>query len=541
MLALIQQAITGLLSRAQSLVKKEEVCTKKTSTLSVEDPRCKLYFQVCSPGIIINAELSEEHRLAILRQSWNLSPEDTMKIILHCRDCRHSTNGKGLRKASFECLLLIREYAPVTYLMNLVQFIELGCFKDLLYLATKCSVRDQPMLGNQTFIELEYLSECIKQDLQTLETNLHTEPHEQLAISLAAKWAPSEHKKFNHLVNPLRKLLRMNKKEYRQAISKLRAELPIVERKLCAKDWETIEVEKIPITARNKLRDTLKKHCSQQYSRYITSVKSSFNQVSPPTDQVVFKTIQLLGKVIGTKALVDVDATTAWTQSIETCMNMSWLRETLVVCNLQVCKLKDTVFPLGLAMMITAVGYQRMISPGQPYTLRTFTEFDSIQSMINQIRTMSSQFGKQKFDLDEMFNLIYDTFGASNAPKTLLILSDQPFETSCKSAFNKGKKHYDTAFERAEEKFGVSQVPNVVYWNVCPVKDYCIPVEEFQPGVFLFKGDAVQQQMLVDMYLYHDPTRNKLWNFVSSCLEVYQVSTEPLEHNNTFQTQKIKA
>ena len=83
----------------------------------------------------------------LIANSWNINPEDTIKILMNGRDIR---GGKGERAVSYTGLLWLRTNKPMTYLLNLATFINLGCYKDLLYITKLAIITHLPILGETT-------------------------------------------------------------------------------------------------------------------------------------------------------------------------------------------------------------------------------------------------------------------------------------------------------------------------------------------------------------------------------------------------------
>ncbi|KAG0236241.1 hypothetical protein BGW42_003886 [Actinomortierella wolfii] len=65
----------------------------------------------------------------LVRQSWKVSPLDTLRLIFHLRSVR---NGKGERAAFYACLDFLRNEHPKTLLYNLRFIPDHGYWKDLL-------------------------------------------------------------------------------------------------------------------------------------------------------------------------------------------------------------------------------------------------------------------------------------------------------------------------------------------------------------------------------------------------------------------------
>ena len=93
------------------------------------------------------------------------SPELTLKAVAHARDCR---GGKGERAVVMNALVWLRRRHPSTYLLNMMTFLQLGYFKDIMQLATLIDAAALPKLGDDDLIELEVLAEFLRYDDELL-------------------------------------------------------------------------------------------------------------------------------------------------------------------------------------------------------------------------------------------------------------------------------------------------------------------------------------------------------------------------------------
>lgn len=231
----------------------------------------------------------------LLEDSWNISPENTVQILLNARNIR---GGKGEKCVVFQGLLWLRANKPGTYLLNLAEFLRVGCFKDLLQLVGMMSKEQDkyPKLGIQDeFIELELMAEFLKSDMEKLDvfktitaSEMSDENEEgkkkqsSPRLSLAAKWAPSEGSHFDreHLrfAKRLAKLLFPAEKYplpmYRKTLSSLRKQLFLTETAMCAKQWDKINYNVVPSRAAKLLKKAFQKNDSERYSKYLEDCKS---------------------------------------------------------------------------------------------------------------------------------------------------------------------------------------------------------------------------------------------------------------------------
>ncbi|GAB5357658.1 hypothetical protein AAMO2058_000393100 [Amorphochlora amoebiformis] len=224
----------------------------------------------------------------------------------------------------------LRKHKSKTYAANLKQFIERGCYRDLLQLAV-IGDRDDPRElagGDKDFKELELMAAQLKEDdaaLSRIATRnakrKKTEPasaeskdekatcakvgdvsrkeekdynvgckrkklNPQESVSLAAKWAPSEKGKFdlqNKLAKRLAVLLfpgdKKRMEKYRKLLSRLRKHLGIVEADMTARRWDLIQFDKVPSRALKLYKGAFAKHTEARYQKFLGDVKSGKKQI----------------------------------------------------------------------------------------------------------------------------------------------------------------------------------------------------------------------------------------------------------------------
>ena len=108
-----------------------------------------------------------------------------------------------------------------------------------------------------------------------------------VSLSLAGKWAPSEGSHFdksNRLAKRLAKLLYGDSNghslvPYRRLLTRLRTHLAVVERLMCANDWDQINFASVPSKAHLKLKKAFSAHQAERYAEYLASVKSGKSEI----------------------------------------------------------------------------------------------------------------------------------------------------------------------------------------------------------------------------------------------------------------------
>jgi len=186
---------------------------------------------------------------ALLNAAWDESPTDTLKIIFHARDCR---GGRGERQVFQDMLAWLCQRSPDSVTANLPLIPVYGRWKDVLRVP-----------GGPTL-----MAEQLKEDFENLpraatdrsDASLPSDRADRPQISLCAKWAPTEGhadaRMYPTVIPEICRALgwghdapRRARAKYRRMLSILRAHLRILERHMCANDWEAIVLDHLPSRA----------------------------------------------------------------------------------------------------------------------------------------------------------------------------------------------------------------------------------------------------------------------------------------------------
>lgn len=187
--------------------------------------------------------------------AWEIDALRTLRFVFYLRDCR---KGKGEKKLFRALVRHMRESGKIDHLkVNLQLIPEYGSWKDipLCFLGTK----------------LESLSIILMVD--QLKRDKNTEHP-----SLCAKYVPSEggamdrkHKVAKKIAEQLNVSLTGYRKEY---LVPLRKKLQIVEREMCANEWDNINYEHVPSIASMKYQKAFRTHDEHRYQQYLNDVKT---------------------------------------------------------------------------------------------------------------------------------------------------------------------------------------------------------------------------------------------------------------------------
>ena len=446
------------------------------------DPRMDLFFKGFVRGC------NDDNLNNMLNISWCKYPEDTVKLIIHSRDCR---SGKGEKKVSYQGMLWLRKFKPLTYIMNLATFLEHGYFKDLLHLAGFASDFNLSPLGEHNYLELELLAEYLKEDIEkvTLNDNSH--------ISLAAKWAPSEGKHFDikyGFAEDMAILLFGNnvnpKKEYRLALSKLRKQLNVVETLITQNRWNEVEFQKVPAKAHRLLRKAFLRHAPQEYEEYISNLKLGklkINVTGTHPHELVstyFKT-----------TMIDETIEGQWKALVNDVKDKGLLSNTIAVSDVSGSMMQPNGIPMSVSIAL-GILIAQCCDGAFNNKLISFSENPQVHELRGETLSEMVKFTKNmdwgmSTNLDRVFNLLLNIakltkLSPENMIKNIVIISDMQFNTAVHSS-------HLSAFDRNRKMFKDAgyELPKIVFWNVNG-EITSVPVKADETGAFLISGFSAE-------------------------------------------------
>lgn len=182
---------------------------------------------------------------------------DLFVLTFQTRDCR---GGKGEKMLFYHMLLELYEQYPETVISLLGEIKNYGYYKDLINLL-------EMIVSKQSNIEFNNLDR-LKSEIVDLFTSQLLKDKKELEsssvsgeipkLSLAAKYAPREGKKFSAICNMFVKKLfsksSTSKEQYRKLIVSLAKTLDIPEVLMCAKNFDEINFKKVPSLCLNRNR-----------------------------------------------------------------------------------------------------------------------------------------------------------------------------------------------------------------------------------------------------------------------------------------------
>lgn len=437
----------------------------------------------------------ENDMFDVLNKAYNENKDLFFKNIVYMMDIR---NGKGDRNNFKETLKFLDVYKDdkemTIKLLNLIPTLSRWDVIFTLYDTHKDSI-------------LKMIKKQLKEDTKNYQNN---QP-----ISLLAKWIPTlrRHQQTDSFAKRLCKDLKLQQRDYRKLLSKLRTHLNLTEKLLT--NQLDIDFSKIPSIATKRYQNLFlnKELYSQSYKEFLGKVRKGKSKLN--TKVLDYKDIvkNQYYNLQDLKYQANKENLEAIKNSIEA-LDILWdskekvgIDNTLVVCDTSgSMTVYDNLFnALGLTYSIA--------SQAKGVWKNKFITFSSAPKWVNLTGNKLSSHIKetpwiiQNTNLDGVFDLLFRTITkhkvpSDDLPKYLLIISDMEFDQGV---------DYDTStMERARELFKMFNIPfpKVIYWNLGNGNTY--PELSTKNGIVIVSGS--NQNVIKDV-------RNGIQNLLNFKME----------------------
>lgn len=428
-------------------------------------------------------DTSEEELNRFILSSWDESPEDTLKLIFHLRNCR---GGKGEKKQGINAVKWLQRHAPHTFSDNIKYLPEYGYYKDLLSFLETNNVISH---GSDEKIIFKIICDQFNEDWK-----LYTEGNKN-SISLVSKWIPSEggsHDKKFHTTKKFCYILGINRKEFRQRLSLLRNHLNVVEKKMCSKEWDDIDFSKIPSIALHRYAKSFQKHTPQLYQEFLDKVnkgETKMNTARLQPHEIVSYYLQ--------QNSIDNDVETRWKQYKKQLKEKIKLKNILPIIDVSGSMYSgsgkvspiDVSLSLGLIVSDLSEGrfHNKWINFSSKPSLKDISG-DTLRQQLDNLKN-DGDWGMST-NYEAVYDLILnvaETFGLtqSQLPDAVLVLSDMQFDQCTTENYSREITN-DQAIKRKFKAKGYIP-PKRIYWNLAAV-NVDFPVKSFELDTALVSG-----------------------------------------------------
>lgn len=301
------------------------------------------------------------------------------------------------------------------------------------------------------------------------------------SVSLLGKWLPSINgsNKARKRAFFWEKILKVNHRQYRQLLARLRRVIDIVEGKITANQWSTINYSTVPSLAMVKYRNAFNKHDHDRYNAYIDDVSTNNAKLNATTTdgyKIVWSIIKHFNE-IGDKFTADeykqYDALWNSRRHIDFTFPIIPIAD---VSGSMTARDRNNVVPLSVSV---AIAIELARGNPQPYrdlliefsnesSVIDISKYDHIVDIVNKLVNDNPNYGLST-NLSAAFNNILNIAvksGVTSVPAIAIITDGEFNELDID-----GDDAYDsnvTLFDYWREKYRRAGVefPKVILWNI---------------------------------------------------------------------------
>lgn len=490
-----------------------------------------------SPMLVLFERLMRgvsEHKIEsivaeVLTPGWpddGVALEDLFVLALHTRWCR---GGKGERAAAFALLFVLYKRCPRKTIAAVGLLPHFGSWRDVVVLAQESAARggEYLLLASACWDMLAHELDADRSAVFSTEQRGGTPPK----ISLAAKYAPSEHaRRKKHAVRgDLEVCQRLYgntapgaRREYRWLLARLRRTLDVPETHMCAGRWDDLDISGMPARALKQYKRALLNE-GRGGARGLESrvrCRERFLAMLRDPGSKGVKGAQLFPHELVREALdgscSDTVKEVLNAQWEALCANMaeSGIGKARMVCMADVSGSMDGTpmhVAIGLGLLLAELSHpsfrDRVLTfSAQPewHVLTPGADFVSrVQSLAHGTWGWNTDFGAA---LNKIADIVRDAGMQQHEIPDLLVVSDMQFDTALCDESGAPGALWSLVHEVVEERFcdlgmqlhGTPLLPpQIVFWNVRG----CAPGLQAQadvPGVVLLSGysPAIMQAFL---------------------------------------------
>lgn len=401
---------------------------------------------------------------SLVEKAFNEDPVLTMKCLFYLRDVR---GGQGERRVFRTAMKFLTNLDTNAVSRNLKQIPKFGRFDDMF-----------SFMG--TYLEDEAVDLIDTQLASDLKSD---------KPSLLAKWLPSENtssKSTVALAIKLRMAIGLTSRQYRKALSKLRAQIKVVERDMCAKEWGKINFQSVPSNAATRYRKAFKKHDTERYTEFLAKVKAGTAKINAAT----LYPYDLLKAALKTRGDETIEA--QWSALPNYIENGKDINALAVVDVSGSMISGQEPAPIMVSVSLGIYLAERAKGPFHNMFI-TFTSRPSVvevtgKNLSEKYNSVTKHVGYDTNLVAAFEQILYTamTKGCSqeDMPEMIFVISDMEFNDS-----NVGGSRLETNFDSIDKRFKEAGFvrPKLVFWNVA-ARNNNLPVTQDEAGTFLVSG-----------------------------------------------------
>ena len=434
-------------------------------------------------------ERSEADIVVMFGNAYSEDPLTAMKLLFYFRDIR---GGQGERRLFKVIMRSLASKNPNQVRKNLSLIPEFGRWDDLyVFVGTPLQTDALDLMRKQFVLDLKCKTP-----------------------SLLAKWLKSENASSQEtkiLGAITRKHFGLSPKQYRRALSELRARINVLERLMSANEWDEIEFDKIPSKAGLIYRNAFARRdlIASKYAEFATSSETKVNAETLYPYEVVEKTLDEFDYRLGFLG----------SHVERVVLNKYWdnLKDYLADNPMNGIAVVDTSGsmngnPINVAISLGLYMAERSSGPFANHYISFASRPQLIETsgvdFVDKVERIYKTNLIDNTNIEAVFDLILDTAIKSGAsqeelPQNIFIISDMEFDSATTSRPGRAgeksvrffKENAETLLENIAIRFAANgyKLPHLIFWNVNAKQDN-IPminanspisyVSGFSPSIF---------------------------------------------------------
>ncbi|AGF85538.1 hypothetical protein QJ854_gp244 [Moumouvirus goulette] len=460
---------------------------------------------------------------------WKEDSEIAIRLLLNLRDIR---SGKGEKLIPIAIILYLKlNIETSVYESILHEYIKYGCWKDLLKIIEIDSyISSEYKISTSTGIEVKLFSEQLKEDINLLKSS---QQDKKSAISLCAKWAPSEYSHYNKkslsVANDIMYSLGMKPKEYRKMLTNLREHLIILENLMSTQQFDKIDFSKLPSVAIKKMNNAFirdsnsngkfsdaRLQLKNNYQKYLSLLQKGETKVNVKGIHPHELVHEYLSSHKETDTLIEAQWNTI-RQQVLSSGAFNNVTAVVDVSGSMAGQPMDVSIALGILVSECTQGPYH----GQVITFHEKPSWHILtgSSLRDQVKSLIKAKWGGNTNMKSVFDLILKkAIDAKLKPnemiKTLFIFTDMQFD-------NCSNDPWMTTFEYAKKQFNDHgyQIPNIVCWNLRTSSNKTLPVQHNEQGYAMLSGFSPELLKCIMNAENYNP-----FSIMMKVLEPYNVS-----------------
>ena len=396
--------------------------------------------------------------IALFKAAFDEDATYALRCLFYLRDCR---GGQGERRFFRICYHWLCEKYPNIAKSLIEKVAEYGRWDDLIYCTLATPVEAEMV---------EYVRKVFDMDLDSR------------VPSLLGKWLPSVNASRPQTVAAGRRMAHnfgMTQKQYRKALAVLRSRINIVEKLMSENRWDEIEFDKLPSKAGLIYKNAFARRdiIAQKYEKFAKDKNTTVNAATLYPYEVIYKVRRECRTDVDLAMLEKYWANLPDYLEGEDCSIMTVIDTSGSMTGSYS---RQSYAPIDVAISLGMYCAERIggIFKNKFITFASRPQFITIEGH-NLKEKVDRIYRKNLVDntnLEATFMLILEAakVGATNIPKTLVVISDMQIDAMTGPGWGRGNgiRWTEASAQHEMDKIAIRfkeagvEMPKLVYWNV---------------------------------------------------------------------------